>query len=342
MGATIQEVAAAAHVSVSTVSRAFNRPDLVSAKTRHRVIEMARKLDFTILRSATALKSGRAFRIALLVSGPIRSWFNASILEGLNAVLRPAEYDLAIWQIGTYGEQQCFFDDLPERRNVDAVIVSSFDIKTREIDRLATMGVPLIGINSPIDSRMAASVNTDDLHGGTIMANHLMSLGHQNIVFVATRTAEHILRFSANRRWESFARTCKLKGINPRLIMTERKPNMAEVLSDRLLTMKSRPTAVACQDDEIAIPLLLELRRRNVAVPGQFSIIGFDDSRYAREMGLTTIRQLPIQLGIITGAKILDLLSTGKTNAPFESCTAALIERSSTAPPKNLDAILVN
>lgn len=260
----------------------------------------------------------------------------------MNAVLRPAEYDLAIWQIGTYREQQCFFDDLPERRNVDAVIVSSFDIKTREIDRLATMGVPLIGINSPIDSRMAASVNTDDLHGGTIMANHLMSLGHQNIVFVATRTAEHILRFSANRRWESFARTCKLKDINPRLIMTERKPNMAEVLSDRLLTMKSRPTAVACQDDEIAIPLLLELRRRNVAVPGQFSIIGFDDSRYARETGLTTIRQLPIQLGMITGAKILDLLSTGKTNAPFESCTAALIERSSTAPPKNLDTILVN
>lgn len=82
MATSIQDVAREAGVSISTVSRSFTRPDLVSAKTRERVLAIADKLNFSLSRSAAALKSGRSLRIAVLMSGHIRLWFTASVIEG--------------------------------------------------------------------------------------------------------------------------------------------------------------------------------------------------------------------------------------------------------------------
>ena len=86
MSVNIQDVAKAAKVSVSTVSRSFTRPELVSEATRSRVLRIADEMSFSISRSATALKSGKALRVALLMSDHIRLWFSASVIEGLNQV----------------------------------------------------------------------------------------------------------------------------------------------------------------------------------------------------------------------------------------------------------------
>ena len=83
--ASIQAVAREAGVSVSTVSRTFAKPDLVLPETRDRVMAAAEKLDYSVSRSAAALKSGQSFRIALLASETITTWFNANIFAGLPA-----------------------------------------------------------------------------------------------------------------------------------------------------------------------------------------------------------------------------------------------------------------
>lgn len=87
--ASIQAVAREAGVSVSTVSRTFAKPDLVLPETRDRVMAAAEKLDYSVSRSAAALKSGQSFRIALLASETIASWFNSNIFAGLDSALRP-------------------------------------------------------------------------------------------------------------------------------------------------------------------------------------------------------------------------------------------------------------
>ncbi len=86
MKASVNDVAERAGVSVSTVSRAFTRPELVSERTRKKVLQVADELNFSVSRSAVALKRGQTFRIALLAGGHI-DWFSARILEGLNSVL---------------------------------------------------------------------------------------------------------------------------------------------------------------------------------------------------------------------------------------------------------------
>ena len=96
VGISIQDVARMANVSVSTVSRSFTRPSMVSAATREKVLRIAEDVNFSISRSAAALKSGKALRVALLMSDQIRRWFSASIIEGLNQSLHPQGYDLSI------------------------------------------------------------------------------------------------------------------------------------------------------------------------------------------------------------------------------------------------------
>ena len=141
----IREVAKASGVSVS---RAFTRPDLVSDKTRRKVLETADRLDFNISRSATALKSGLTYRAAMLMNEDITSWFNNRVLAGLDDVMHGAGYDISLFQhIDTAENRERFFTTLPVRRNVDAVFVASFAVDSREVEQLKRIRVPIVGIN---------------------------------------------------------------------------------------------------------------------------------------------------------------------------------------------------
>ena len=111
--ASIQAVAREAGVSVSTVSRTFAKPDLVLPETRDRVMTAAEKLDYSVSRSAAALKSGQSFRIALLASETITTWFNANIFAGLDSALRPSGYDTVPYPMRNSAERHDFFADLP-------------------------------------------------------------------------------------------------------------------------------------------------------------------------------------------------------------------------------------
>ena len=96
--AGIRDVAREAGVSISTVSRAFTKPQLVSQATRDRVMAAANKLDFNISRSAMALKSGQTYRVALLMSEGITSWFNAEVFAGIDDVMHGKGYDISLYQ----------------------------------------------------------------------------------------------------------------------------------------------------------------------------------------------------------------------------------------------------
>lgn len=134
--AGIREVAKAAGVSISTVSRAFTRPELVSERTRRKVLETADKLDFNISRSATSLKSGQSYRVAMLMNEEITSWFNTEVFAGIESVMHNAGYDVSLFQhVDTAENRRDFFTNLPVRRNVDAVFVTSFGVDPKEIQQ---------------------------------------------------------------------------------------------------------------------------------------------------------------------------------------------------------------
>ena len=116
------------------------------------------------------------------------------------------------------------------------------------------------------------------------------------------------LHFSVQQRYESFVQVCEQSGIDL--------------------------TAIACQEDGIAIPLMFQLARTGLRVPFDVSMVGYDASFYANEIGLTTVRQDPIAMATCAALKALDLIETGKTAKPFEVFPAQMLVRSSTTEAK--------
>lgn len=335
MTSSIQDVAKAAGVSISTVSRSFTRPDLVSAKTRKRVLEIANELNFSLSRSAAALKSGRSLRIAVLMSGHISLWFTASVIEGLNEVLHAEGYDISIFQISSIEERKEFFDTLPVRRNADAVIVVSFDIDAQESAQLASVGVPIIGINAvkPEERGFSAAVNINDEQGSTLAARHLIALGHRNIAYISTDRGVS-LSFSVKSRFNVFCDCCRKEGIEPQIVVCKVDHDGHYQIGDvvtQLMSLPQMPTAIACQEDGIALPLLFQLERNGFAVPGDISLIGYDDSFYTNDIGLTTIRQDPAEMARTAARMTLDFIQGHELSPAFVDVPAQLVVRSSTA-----------
>lgn len=160
MKASIGDVALKAGVSNATVSRTFAHPEQVSEATRLKVQAAADALNFSVSRSAGILKSGRTYRIALLVGSGVIEWFTAEIIAGLNDVLRDAGYDLVIYPIEGSEARDAFFEELPVRSNADAVFVSSFGISPDEVKRLGTAKIPIIASIPPAKDSMQLSVST--------------------------------------------------------------------------------------------------------------------------------------------------------------------------------------
>ena len=207
--AGIREVAKAAGVSISTVSRAFAHPEVVSEKTRHKVLQTADQLDFNISRSAAALKSGQTFRVALLMNEEITSWFNTQIFAGINSIMHDAGYDISVFQhIDTADMRRKFFTDLPVRRNVDAVFVASFAIDEKEVEQLKRIRVPIIGINTPSIDGFDASISIDDENGMYTATQHLLNLGHKHIVYACSAASES-MDSSIDARGRGFIRACE-------------------------------------------------------------------------------------------------------------------------------------
>ena len=312
--ADIHDVAKAAGVSISTVSRAFTRPDLVSEKTRRKVLDIADRLDFNISRSATALKSGRTNRVALLMNEEITSWFNTEVFAGLESVMHPAGYDISLFQhIDTAENRREFFTDLPIRRNVDAVFVASFAIDPHEVEQLRRTRVPIIGINIPSTDGFDASVSIDDEGGMYRAAQHLIGLGHRRIVYPCSEAVEDMAA-SIDARGRGFIRACeeasaRRRDLDWRVLTVPRGPEFVDSALSALLALDEFPDAICCQMDMMAIPMIIGLERYGRRTPQDYSIVGFDDSVYARELGLTTMRQDPRAMGRSAASKALKLIN---------------------------------
>ena len=333
--AGIREVAKAAGVSISTVSRAFTRPELVSERTRRKVLDTADRLDFNISRSATALKSGQTYRVAMLMNEEITSWFNMEVFAGINSVMHDAGYDISLFQHVDTGEnRRDFFTNLPVRRNVDAVFVTSFGVEPEEIQQLQRIHVPIIGINTPSIDGFDASISIDDENGMYTATQHLLNLGHKHIVYACSAASES-MDSSIDARGRGFIRACenveKRRELNWQVVTVPRGRAFADSALSALLALDEFPDAICCQIDMMAIPLMLKLERYGHRTPRDYSIIGFDDSPYADTVNLTTMKQDPFKMGRSAAQKAIKLINGEEPEKPHEIVQPTLVLRESDA-----------
>ena len=333
MKASIGDVALKAGVSNATVSRTFAHPEQVSETTRIKVQAAADALNFSISRSARILKSGRTYRVALLIGSHAIEWFTAEIIAGLNDVLRDAGYDLVIYPIEGAEARDAFFEELPVRNNADAVFVSSFGISPDEVKHLGTAKIPIVGVNTTSEG-FDATVGIDDKEGIKLIVRHLAKLGHRNLLYLY-ESFSSTLGFSSYNRITGFQEACgTIDGMNARTLAVQKNDNIIDAAISEMMAQDNPPTALCFHQDSQAIPLFFRLQRSGLSIPLDISVTGFDDSAFAEEAQLTTVRQRPHDMAVAAARKALDLIEGRPVPKPFETFPVQLQVRGSTAKPR--------
>ena len=137
------DIARLAGVSLATASRALSNAPGVAPATRERVLAVAEELSYVVSPEASRLSGGPTRRVAVVVPH-ISRWFFAAMLEAVESVLREADLDLLLYHVGDAADRQAFFERLPARRKVDAVVVLAFPVSEAEQQRLELMGVSIV------------------------------------------------------------------------------------------------------------------------------------------------------------------------------------------------------
>lgn len=336
---TIADVAKAAGVSVSTVSRALRGLDRVNPETRERVEKEAKRLHFSFSKSASALASGKTMRIAMLLPSEINSWFNANAFQGVYEVMSVAGYDVIPHIVWTQNDLDRFFQNLPGNRNVDAIIEASFDFDEAKKQTLGELTIPVVGINAPSEHGLDAGAAIDDPESMGVIVRFLKSLGHQTLAYVGQPVNASPFICSDAVREKGFidaARSCGYSDddiiVIPSLpnIDIQNEQDIYSGIVAQLLSASKQPTGICASVDATAVPLLKELRRIGVRVPQDVSLVGFDDDPRASIVDLTTMHQNPAEIGREAARKTLALLAGETLEEPFTTMPTSLTLRATT------------
>ncbi len=339
--ATIKDVAKLAGVSFKTVSRVINGVSTVDPGLHDRVQAAIKELDYQPNLSARHLR-GRPTSIAFIYDNP-NSHYIIELQKGILQSCRERGYELVIHPCDSakadiYQELML----LARRVNVGGLILTP-PLSEHEavIDALLADKVPFVRIISGSEppDRLSPCVYIDDRHAAHEITSHLIDSGHRRIAFLGG-DAEH--RSSAERL-AGYRSALQAKGMDPDpdLVIDGRYSFQSGVdRTERLLSMKDRPTAIFACNDEIAAGTLFAARVAGVEVPGELSIAGFEDSPFSRQTwpNMTTARQSNIELAATAARLLIDAVNARHDKAPEAETPASfgvrptLIVRGSTGP----------
>ncbi|GAA1482022.1 LacI family DNA-binding transcriptional regulator [Gordonia sinesedis] len=307
----MHDVAERLGVSISTVSRALRGLPGVSEETRRRIVAEAEAMAYVVSPAAATLGGGATRRVGVLVPD-IAVWFYSTVVAGIERRLRAAGLDMVLACLPTERERFDFFEQLPLRRKVDALIVVSFPLDARSRSRLASMGIPVTLVGGESDE--FATVGIDDAEAAEMAVGHLVRAGHRRIAMIRTVDPE-------NREWA--ADTDRLAGY--RTALTDAGIDVEDDLMvqaqwgidggaaamEMLLSKRRPPTAVFCFSDEVAIGALRTLRRAGLTVPEAMSVVAVDDHPMAELTDLTTVHQPAAELGVAAADSTIEMLGGG-------------------------------
>jgi LacI family transcriptional regulator len=320
---TILEVARRAGVGVGTVSRVLNGSTAVSDRTRRRVREVIEELGYEPHAAARALSTGRTGSIG--VAAPF--FTQPSVVERLRGVSRElsgAGYQLVLFDLTDPG----LFAALPAGGRFDGLLCVSACPPEADLARFDAAGVSVALIDC--EHPELSGVAIDDVAGGQLAIEHLLALGHRRIGFVGDDEATGPWRFvSSARRRRGAQAAAAVAGAE---LMVRRGPHgraPARALAAELLALEQPPTAIFAASDLQALGVLEAAEAASVAVPGELSVIGFDDVEIARYVGLTTIRH-PLEGSGELGVRALLAAMAGAPRSAAR-LTLSLVQRTSTA-----------
>jgi DNA-binding LacI/PurR family transcriptional regulator len=338
---TLQTIADALGVSRTTVSNAYNRPDQLAPELRRKVFETAKDLGYAGPDpAARRLRSGLRGAIGMMFSERLSYAFTdpgaVGFLQGLTEATEAKGYELLLLP-GMRGERT-------EAVAVRDAVVGAFCLYCMPEGHPAVAAalerrLPVVIVDEPRDPG-SFFVGIDDHEGGRLAAAHVAALGHERVAVIADRLVDDYTEGLASP--ERIARSnCKvsrervagyaagLDGVSPMPVF-EALGNFEDCgarAAAELISLSPRPTALLCSTDVLALGALRALRERELDVPGDVSVVGFDDVPAALAADLTTVRQPLLEKGREAGRLLMEPGTEREVILPLE-----LVQRRSTGP----------
>lgn len=306
----IREIAALAGVSVATVSRALNTPELVQAHTRERVLKAVQEAGYMPGRARAARST--APRALLFLYDAEDEGFYSPILPGLETVLQPRGYMAFFCPLSRQAERRSAQIAVVLRQRPAGVIWALRDFHAEEVTRLTDNGIPLV-LARKYDQAPTTypQCYIDFTVGSFRMTQHLLSLGHRHIALLVEKASfQFVASFCGG--WKRAYFENNLTFDESWIVHTPNTMEGGHEKASEMLLAPDMPDAFFCASNEMAFGVLRAARELDIAVPDQLAIVGFTDSPVATlsEPPLTTIRQPLEQLGAVAARMLLDRIES--------------------------------
>jgi DNA-binding LacI/PurR family transcriptional regulator len=331
---TIKDVAKLAKVSPSTVSRVIADSKSISAPTKERVRKAMEELGYYPNMIARSLIKRSSHALGLILSRSAESAFSnpffPEILRGISTVTQSHHYSLVLATAENYQEEakQCL-RMLMEKR-VDGVILLASRVNDELIRKLAEEEYPFVVVGRAPGVGECLSVNNDNIQAGYLATRHLLNLGHRRIAFL-NGPEEYTF---CQDRFQGYCMALQEFGIAVDAAYVRNAENLQEDgyrLVSELLRIEEYPTALFVVDDLMAVGAYRAIKERQLSIPGDIAVVGFNDNLYSAfmEPPLTTVHIPIYQMGVTAAELIIRVLDGQEVNLDQHILSSELVVRES-------------
>ncbi|MEK3786754.1 LacI family DNA-binding transcriptional regulator [Paenibacillus sp. FSL K6-1230] len=332
MAATIKDIAKLANVSHTTVSRALNGSPLIKEETRRRILDLASQLNYIPDYNARSLVLRRSYSIGLFftsISKGTSSSFFADTIRGVNSVIG-VDYNLLVRGIDEYDD----YSSIHRKRFDGMILMSQSETDNPFVYHVIREGIPLIILNRQMSGHGIVNVLSNDKEGAYTATLELIRMGHSRIALI-----EGVEGFkSTQERRDGFLNALMDHDLPVRgeyIVRGDYTMTGGSYAMEQLLVLREPPTAVFCSNDDMAIGAMNAIFQQGLQVPGDVSVVGFDDIGFSRYTtpALTTVKR-PIEQISARGAEyILSLMNATSCKEEQVLLSTQLVTRGSVSAP---------
>ncbi len=325
---TIQDVARAAGVSVSTVSRVLNDKDDVAPETYDRVRAVIQQLGYASSLAARSMRSHRTNVIGLIVPDVADS-FSIQVMKGVNQAIFKFDYDLIIYTSGSIkkrsaAEREQYFVSLLNGSVTDGVIIVT------PAATVFSTAAPVVTVDPNSICPECLMIMATNHAGAMAAMEHLIGLGHRRIGFISGRPDLQ----SAQRRLEGYQDALRQANIplDPELIATgDFSIETGRLCARNLLSLSNPPTAIFAANDQSAIGTIEAACEMGLCVPEDLSVVGFDNIPEAAYFNpaLTTVDQFIAEMGYVATEMLISLIQGESLGTDLYKMATRLVVRDS-------------
>lgn len=338
MGVTIKDVAKAAGVSISTVSKVINGYYSISEETQERVQQVIQELNYYPSASAQSFAKGATRTVTVLTDlGPNITFSNPHMFEiiaGMEETLRARNYRLVL--CGSQSSTACeMAEEFISRRSADALAIH-VSIMTHQLAALLVRThFPHIVLGKPTFDSQVCWIDINNISSGIIAASHLAQEGYRRIAFLGGREHDQ----NSTHRMEGLRQGLENVGMcldDQFIWLGDSTPADGLRMTKKLLSRKPMSDAVVCANNYIALGCVSAIRELGLEIPKQIAVMTFDDHPFSQIMDppLTVVDIDVRGMGRQAGKFLLEIIRHPNTQVQTYVTTSNLMIRQSTVPQK--------